>query len=1458
MANEQIKLFTAPLGGGTHHTYALYFGSNGEIKGWARLGSSSSPASKSTAIDEYKPPTDLDNMFGKLVGSHDTSDTLGESVESWKVGHPDFDTHEGNNSHTIGDKPSLAEEWGQLTGSVDSIHTAQNPYEPFGNNCNSGIYTAAEAVSTTQYPSGLDLPDTDDPWDAGDWAPASDKRVPMSATSGPEIEKHDNVCDAEDVTGLAKENGSPLVLDLDGSNTIDLISLANSTAFWDIDQDGFREHSGWVDGVDGLLAIDLNEDGLINDNGELFGNVDIDGFSILSNYDINEDGVIDSQDAVWDKLIIWRDANEDAFSEVAELYTMSDFDIVSVDLDATTMSATNQGHDVSHASVFLVDDGVNPPSSEIIQDIWFEYDDVYSFYIPEETLIEEVMLMPTLRGYGTVASLHFAMSSDNSGTGNLFGLVEDVFELQTSSLFTDDSSVMDAVEDIMYRWAGVDGVAVDSRGENIDARQLEFIEEYLGEEFLQRGVYSDPGALAALQLEEAFYILQSHIYARLVSQNPYGQLFNDDAIYNLNSDDIEGFTGLNEDMIDTLETQGMSETYPDIFWANVVRVIEYTVGVSNLSGGDQTYLDDAIYATDNSLSLSGIVSSLAYDAPDGSTYNGTSGDDTVTGGSGYDEVNGLDGNDTVEGGIGNDVLDGGLGDDVLVGGSGNDYLLGGLGDDEYQWSAGQGFDTIKEQGVGTGNDDDRIVLGSGFDSGDLTITRVGNSDLLIEIDNGSQTGSILIEDQFNYASGGGHVELIEFSDTSTYRLDDKNYTLTGTSGADELRGVNTGGADADTIYGGAGNDEIYGYAPNQSSDTATNNLYGEAGDDEIYGGIGTDYMYGGADDDYMDGNAGDDVMDGGAGDDYARGDGGDDEFIYTSGQDTLFDNSGSSDKITLAAAYDSVTPSYFRFDDDLQIYWDADNTITISDFYGSNSIETMVYDDTTTVTLSSVSAITQGGSGNDTITGTTGDDIFYGNGGDDALNGGSGSNGNDTLYGGTGDDTLRGGYGNDYLVGGAGDDSMEGHGDDDHYVYTSGHDTMKDLSGTDILEFIAGWEYGDLSFSRYTAVDVNDLVIEINASNSIKLENQFYSGNKTETLRMNDGTGDVTLTSLNITSYGDSGNNTMNGVVANAGEDDIMYGLAGNDTLRGKDGADTLYGGEGDDTVDGDAGNDILDGGAGDDTYYGDAGDDLFVYTEGLDTMFDNSTGTDTLWLTGGITADDISIADHSSYDAKITINSSVDEIIIDNLRSSTQFHIETIKFDDGFEADLPSYGSWMTGTGSSDAMSSSASGHVMLGYGGDDTIQGFGGNDTLYGGAGADTLEGGDDDDFMHGGIGDDLLYGEDGLDTMFGGAGADTFFLEDTTAFADIDVIKDFDIATDDDVLDISDILDNTSYVHGVDDITDWLEITDSGSDSVVKIDTTGSGTFGGGTQIATLEGITGLTDEQALITSGNLIAA
>lgn len=1239
-------------------------------------------------------------------------------------------------------------------------------------------------------------------------------------------------------------SSSPLVLDLDGDG-VELVSLQSAGAvYWDIDVDGFAEASGWVGSDDGLLAIDLNNDGIINDSAELFGNQTgyENGFLALSAYDSNDDGVIDLSDSAWDNLIVWRDANSNGYSEDTELHSMSDLLITSIDLGYSNVATTIAGNDVLQESTFTINGNVND-----VVDAYFKYSDLNSVYDQSFELNPDTIGLSNLRGYGIISVMQVAMSLDNTGTGNLLDLVSDLNDTSFANLFDETNDIRTDIRDIMFRWAGVDGVPPTSRGVNVDAQELEFLEKMMGQDFVQvhAGGATNPGPYAATLIDEAFEIAYNNIYARLVTQVAGGQLFDGDFHYDVASDSFSGITGIDSTALSSLETEAtaLSTTgEKTIFWGNVIRMVEFAIGTSNLSTGDQTALDDAITNSDASLDLSTIVGNLDFVAPAGSTYNGTSGDDTLTGGTGYDTLNGDTGNDTLYGNDGNDTLNGNGGDDALYGGNGSDYLLGGGGNDTYHYDLSTGWDIIKESGIGTGNDADEIVFGSGIDSGDLTLTRYNSNGLVIDIDTGTQTGQIFIEDQFK---GNGHVETIRFSDNSTIDLDSQDWTTYGTTGNDTIYGVHigSGGTGIDTIYGGAGNDYINGAAINTNDSTA-DTLYGEAGNDTIYGEYGDDVLYGGDGDDYLHGGGDDDVLYDGAGDDTLIGGGGVDDFHYQSGHTTVSGNASST--IYLDAAYDGVTPDYYRIGNDLQIYFTAANTLTVVNMFNGSQITALVYDNTTTVDLSAVTYVQQGTSGNDTLSGTGGDDLLYGYEGNDTLGSSSGNNyGDDTLYGGAGNDTLHGGQDNDYLDGGAGDDIMNGSYGNDHYVYVSGHDTINEYStGTDVLEIDNSWTVDDLSFARYSTA-TNDLVITVGTTgvNSITIDNMFYGNRQIETVSLDDGNTTIDLTSMDYVTYGTSGNDTFGGItnsnISGGTVSDTLYGLAGNDTLSGQGGADTLIGGDG---------NDVLKG---------QGGDDLYIYDGGLDELRDgNYTSNDTLWITGGVVVDEISIANTGTYNATITVNSGTDEVFLYHQRYTTTSydHIENLRFDDGFETDqLESYNGWMWGTTGNDSTSGNSSDNVIIGDAGNDTIDAGAGADDVHGGAGTDTIHGDDGNDFLHGGVGDDTIYGDDGLDVLWGGSGSDTFSFDATTAYNNTDQIADFS-ASEGDVIDISDLL--SAYDPMTDVLTDFVQITDNGTDSTLSVDANGGGdSF---SAVATILGVTGITDEAALVTSGNLAVA
>lgn len=103
-------------------------------------------------------------------------------------------------------------------------------------------------------------------------------------------------------TKTGENTRSPLVVDLDGDG-VETIGT-NSNVYFDHDNNGFAESTGWVGKDDGLLVRDLNNNGQIDDGTELFGNNSVlssgekaaNGFEALKDLDSNNDGIFNSSD----------------------------------------------------------------------------------------------------------------------------------------------------------------------------------------------------------------------------------------------------------------------------------------------------------------------------------------------------------------------------------------------------------------------------------------------------------------------------------------------------------------------------------------------------------------------------------------------------------------------------------------------------------------------------------------------------------------------------------------------------------------------------------------------------------------------------------------------------------------------------------------------------------------------------------------------------------------------------------------------------------------------------------------------------------------------------------------------------------------------------------------------------------------------------------------------------------
>ena len=93
----------------------------------------------------------------------------------------------------------------------------------------------------------------------------------------------------------------PLVINLSGNPA----QVSDQKFYFDIDADGKLDEISSLNSSSGYLALDKNNDGVINDGSELFGTSNGNGFADLAAYDDDKNGWIDEADAIFDKLLIW-------------------------------------------------------------------------------------------------------------------------------------------------------------------------------------------------------------------------------------------------------------------------------------------------------------------------------------------------------------------------------------------------------------------------------------------------------------------------------------------------------------------------------------------------------------------------------------------------------------------------------------------------------------------------------------------------------------------------------------------------------------------------------------------------------------------------------------------------------------------------------------------------------------------------------------------------------------------------------------------------------------------------------------------------------------------------------------------------------------------------------------------------------------------------------------------------
>jgi hypothetical protein len=130
--------------------------------------------------------------------------------------------------------------------------------------------------------------------------------------------------------------GTPIVLAFAGES----VEFTRPLGEFDLFGRSASVGTDWVSGATPWLAVDIDGNGAIDDGSELFGSMSVlpdgtrapNGFVALAAFDDDGDGRITARDAVFEHLLVWRDANQDRKSSPNELTSARAAGLVSIEL----------------------------------------------------------------------------------------------------------------------------------------------------------------------------------------------------------------------------------------------------------------------------------------------------------------------------------------------------------------------------------------------------------------------------------------------------------------------------------------------------------------------------------------------------------------------------------------------------------------------------------------------------------------------------------------------------------------------------------------------------------------------------------------------------------------------------------------------------------------------------------------------------------------------------------------------------------------------------------------------------------------------------------------------------------------------------------------------------------------------------------------------------------------------
>lgn len=218
---------------------------------------------------------------------------------------------------------------------------------------------------------------------------------------------------------ISSGESSPIlyaVLDLNGDG-IGNVPMKAPWIHFDHTGNGVRTATTWITPQDAFLGVDSNNNGLLDNGTELIGNHFKFGtitkaensFNALAAIDSNQDGIIDQRDAVYPKLLVWQDQNQDAICQPTETQSLEKAGITSIKTNLVVQRAL--GTFVTGSGDFEMKiSAADTVSKKEFLDFNFEVNTFYRKFSKEISITEEANNLPDMSGSGLVRDMNEAAS----------------------------------------------------------------------------------------------------------------------------------------------------------------------------------------------------------------------------------------------------------------------------------------------------------------------------------------------------------------------------------------------------------------------------------------------------------------------------------------------------------------------------------------------------------------------------------------------------------------------------------------------------------------------------------------------------------------------------------------------------------------------------------------------------------------------------------------------------------------------------------------------------------------------------------------------------------------------------------------------------------------------------------------------------------------------------------------